>query len=54
MNYEGIRDLGHVPLAPQKFGDTDQNLWYCKTDHVLNSYHNNSVLGHVENITSFV
>ena len=41
-DHERIRVLGHVPIAPQKLGDTDHNFWYCKTDHILNSCHNNS------------
>ena len=53
-NHKRIRVLGHVPIAPQELGDTDQNCWYCKTDHILNSCHNNSFLGLVENITKIV
>ena len=53
-NHERIRVLGHVPIAPQKFGDTDQNFWYYNVNHILNSFHNNLILGLIENITSLV
>ena len=49
--YEGLCVLRYILLAPQKLGGADQNFWYCKTDHILNSRHNNSVHGLIENIT---
>ena len=53
-NHGRICVLGHVPIATKKIGDTDQNFWYYNTDHILDSCHNNSFLGLVENITSLV
>ena len=53
-NHERIRVLGHVSIAAQKLGDTDQNFWYYNADHILNSFHNNLILGLIENITSLV
>ena len=48
------RVLGHVPIAPQKFGDTGQNFRYYNVDHILNSFHSNLILELIENITSLV
>ena len=53
-DYERIRVLGHVPIAPQKFEITHQNFWCYDTDHILNSFHNNLILGLVEYITSLI
>ena len=53
-NHERTRVLGHVPMAPQKIGDTDQNFWYYNTEYILNSFHNNLILRLVENMTSLV
>ena len=53
-NHVGMRILRHIPLTPQKLGDTNQSFWLCKTDRILISCHSNSVLGLVENITSLV
>ena len=41
-NHERRRILGHIPIAPQKLGDTGQDYWYRKTDHILNSCYNNT------------